>query len=72
MEERERAMLEAGSSNLLAHFKVVDRFFSASGRVDSGAWLQTTLGRFDSGGALSIFAEVAQSVDARSLNLRTL
>lgn len=23
MEERERAMLEAGSSNLLAHFKVV-------------------------------------------------
>ena len=46
--------------------------FGTSGRVDSGAWLQPTLDRFDSGGVLSIFAEVAQSVDARSLNLRTL
>jgi hypothetical protein len=46
--------------------------FSTSGRVDSGAWLQPTSDRFDSGGVLRRFAEVAQSVDARSLNLRTL
>src|SRR5262249_26164912 len=46
--------------------------FGAAGRVDSGAWSQPTSGRFDSGAVLGIFAEVAQSVDARSLNLRTL
>src|SRR5262249_29475376 len=36
MEERERAMLEVGSSNLLTHF------ISTSGRVDLGNCLQSS------------------------------
>lgn len=67
MAEREPATLEVGSSNLLAHFVCG---FSTSGRVDSGAWLQPTLDRFDSGGVLKRFAGVAELADARSLNLR--
>jgi hypothetical protein len=46
MEERERAKLEVGSSNLLTHF------ISTSGRVDIGNCLQSSEDRFDSGGVL--------------------